>query len=329
MRRALLLLLAVVGASPAVRAQTPFFRGMSYTPWSQNALLTSDSDLSLSHMRADGVDTVSLNVFWFQDNATSSVITEDFNYYSASEPSVRYAIREIHMRGMKALLKPMVDLRDGNWRGTIPPSGAWFRAYGAFIDHWAVIATQEGVDYLCVGCEFNANQQSTNAWRKIVAGVRALYRGTITYASNWDSYTDVGWWDAVDFVGIDAYFPLTTVADPPQSMLNAAWNTRANTIGGWLTHKYPNKQLAFTEVGYQSELGTNMTPWSVSGGPVDVTEQRDCYRALLQAMWNRPWWRGAFWWNWETDPNAGGPNDTGFTPQGKPAEAIVRDYYKQ
>jgi hypothetical protein len=41
----------------------------------------------------------------------------------------------------------------------------------------------------------------------------------------------------------------------------------------------------------------------------------------------KPWWDGAFWWNWETNPYAGGPSDAGFTPQNKPAQTILQQYY--
>jgi len=86
--------------------------------------------------------------------------------------------------------------------------------------------------------------------------------------------------------------------------------------------------VMFTEVGYSSYDGANTQPWHWPAiPPVDVGEQADCYEALLSVCRNRPWWKGAFWWNWETDPNAGGLSDMGFTPQNKPAEQVLKDYY--
>jgi hypothetical protein len=87
--------------------------------------------------------------------------------------------------------------------------------------------------------------------------------------------------------------------------------------------------VVFTEVGYRSADGTNSAPWDFSStwGP-DLQEQADCYEALFSVLWNETWWAGAFLWNWETDPNAGGLSDTGYTPQRKPAEQVLRSHYR-
>ncbi len=55
----------------------PLYRGFSYTPWSKDALLSPDSDASIDAMKADGVDAVALNVWWFQDDERATEITAD------------------------------------------------------------------------------------------------------------------------------------------------------------------------------------------------------------------------------------------------------------
>ena len=105
-------------------AARPAFNGMSYTSWSENVLWTPESDQSIADMKAIHVDMVALNVLWFQDDVNSTVITPDFNYYSASTDSVVHAIEQIHSEGMGVMLKPMIDSRDGTWRGEINPSNA-------------------------------------------------------------------------------------------------------------------------------------------------------------------------------------------------------------
>jgi hypothetical protein len=42
------------------------------------------------------------------------------------------------------------------------------------------------------------------------------------------------------------------------------------------------------------------------------------------AVLDRPAVRGVLVWRWFTDPDAGGPADTDFTVQGKPAGAMLR-----
>lgn len=319
---------AFLGALSVSVFASPSRRGMSYTSWSESALLQPESDASVLRMRQIGVDTVALNFWWFQDDQYSSAITEDFSRYSSSEASITHAIQQIHANGMRVLLKPMVDLRNGAWRGDIRPSAAWFAGYGSFINRWADFATANAVEELSVGCEFKRTESWSTSWRSVIAGVRGRFAGPLTYSANWDSFDAIAWWDGLDTVGVDAYFPLTGENDPTLAELRAAWQDRAGQIEAWRTSRGLQQKIEFTEVGYRSVDGANKAPWEWgSGGAVDLQEQADLYEALLSTLWNRPWWDGAYWWNWETRPDAGGPNDNGFTPQNKPAEEVLRRYY--
>lgn len=323
----LLAALSLLGSRSQAFA-APLFRGFSYTPWQKDALLGAGSDQSILNMKADGVDAVALNVWWFQDDERSDRITEDFTRYSASLESVRHAIRFLHANGMKVLLKPMVDCRNGVWRGRIRPSPSWFAGYQGFITLWAGIAEQEGVETFSIGCELSMTQSWAREWRRIAAAVREVYHGPLTYAANHGSEQAVQWWDAVDFIGIDAYYALTIRNDPTARQLDRAWASRRDRIAAWRKSRWPAKQVIFTEVGYRSVDGANRSPWDyTSKGKLDLQEQADCYGALFSALWDEPWWGGAFLWNWETDPEAGGALDPGYTPQHKPAEQVLRSYY--
>ena len=326
-RAALLSLLAAAALTQPAPAQIQF-KGMSYTPWSENALLQPTSDQSIADMKVAGVNTVALNAWWFQDTISASVITPDFTRYSASTESVVHAIREIHDQGMGVMLKPMVDCRSGDWRGAIQPSAAWFGGYGSFINGWADIAQAEGVEMLSVGCEFKAATGWTSSWRGVVDGVRARYSGPLLYSANHDEYRDVAWWDALDYIGIDAYFALTDQDDPTPAELAQAWQAESGAIQTWRAGQGYDQLVLFSEVGYRSVDGANRQPWDwAAGGTLDLQEQVDCYEALLETMWPQDWFGGPFWWNWETDPDAGGPADIDFTPQNKPAEQLLASYY--
>ncbi|NOX45222.1 MAG: glycoside hydrolase, partial [Caldiserica bacterium] len=83
------------------------------------------------------------------------------------------------------------------------------------------------------------------------------------------------------------------------------------------------------EVGYRSLDGALRAPWDrTSVGEPDPGEQALGYRAFFEAVWGKhPWFAGAFFWRWELEPTAGGPGDTGYTPQNKPAEGVLRHYF--
>lgn len=324
------ILLAFIGS---VSAQPAYQKGMSYTPWSKNVLATPNSNQSIVTMRQAGIDWVALTVFWFQDGRTSTTITEDFDYYSASKPSVVHAIQQIHAAGMKVMLKPHVDMRTGEWRARIQPSAAWFNAYEEFIVNWAKFAAENQVDMLCVGCEFVDAAESNNhetEWRRIVASIRQVYKNPLTYASNHGSEQSVLWWDALDYIGIDAYYALTNTTIPTQKQLIAAWKSRADKIELWRNRAWPTMPVIFTEIGYRSYDGANVEPWDYTKndpGKVDLQEQVDCYTAALQVLTPRDWFYGFYWWQWDTNPDSGGDAHTGFTVQNKPAEELLADWY--
>jgi O-glycosyl hydrolase len=310
---------------------TPVFqKGMSYTSWSADAYGTSASNQSLFNMRQTNTEWVAIMPWWFQDTIYSTTIypKSGSGWTSPTDSSIIKAISRAHELGMKVMLKPMVDPLDGHWRGEIPPSTAWFQSYADFINHYAQLAEQNGVELFCVGCEYNSNDGATSSWRDIVAGVRERYSGPITYAANHDHYRNVQWWDALDYVGIDAYFSLTNEYDPTVEELKQAWIPHVNTMESWQADI--KKPIIFTEIGYRSGNGTNIRPWDwQSSMGLDLQEQVDCYNATFQTFWNKSWFYGFYWWNWETNPNAGGSSDTGFTPQNKPVQSLITSWYAE
>jgi hypothetical protein len=160
----------------------------------------------------------------------------------------------------------------------------------------------------------------------VIAGVDSRYSGPLTYAANWGDETSITWWDVVDYIGVDAYYPLTGKNNPTVTELKAGWQpyvtTLANLASTW------NKSVIFTEIGYRSQDGTNQHPWDWQvGGTIDLQEQADAYQAAFESVFNHPWFAGMYWWVWETNPFQGGPCDDGYVPYDKPAEDVLRSWY--
>jgi hypothetical protein len=130
----------------------------------------------------------------------------------------------------------------------------------------------------------------------------------------------------LDFIGIDAYYELTDRPNPTEEDLLSAWNPAVAEIESvYLTWQKP---VVLTEIGYRSMDGANQRPWDwEASGEVDLNEQALCYQAVIQAFSKKAWFNGIYWWNWEPDPALGGPTDNHYTPQGKPAETILRRWY--
>ena len=314
---------------------TPLFqKGLSYSAWSRDAFISSDSDESLALITQTNTEWIAICLSWVQSNLTSHDIHPD-PIRTPSTNSVEYAIKKAHSLGLKVMLKPMVDTLEEEriqgyptvWRGEIQPSDKWFESYSYFINSFAAIAEQNGVELLCIGCELKATTGEKEKWETIISEVKEHYSGSITYAADWTNYQNIEWWDSLDYIGIDAYFPLTLLDyNPPFTELLNVWTNHANDIEEWISSiEIP---LIFTEIGYRSGDGTGMAPsnyWSEMA--IDLEEQRDCYEAAFQALWNRSWFYGFYWWTWIFDPTKGGINDSSHTPQNKPAQEVLTKWY--
>ncbi|KPV61944.1 MAG: hypothetical protein AOA65_2112 [Candidatus Bathyarchaeota archaeon BA1] len=308
------------------KVEPVFQKGMSYRhlPYPYNS---SESDESLLRMKETNVGHVAIIAWWFQENSSSTQIYPHFDFTPTNE-SLKHAIQMAHNLSMKVMLKPMIDtedaINDPRWK--IKGTAEWFKSYKAFMCSYAQFAQENDVDLLCIGCEFKTTELNTTTWREIISEVRKYYSGPLTYAATIDSYQDVLWWDSLDYVGIDAYFPLTRKNDPTLEELKQAWNRIANDLESW--HLKVKKPILFTEIGYRSGDGNNMEPWNWTATlELDLQEQFDCYLAALLTLWDKTWFYGFYWWIWESDPKAGGPNDTDFTPQNKPVQYLIRSWY--
>ncbi len=226
--------------------------------------------------------------------------------------------------GMHVVLKPHVDVADGSFRGDIAPAdpAAWFDAYRRMSDHYADLAAAGGAEMLIVGTELTSMSGYEGEWRRVIDGVRARFGGRLTFAANWvDGARRIGFWDALDFIGVDAYMPLATSSGSTVDELAAAWRDRGYVGELADLHARVGKPVLFTELGYQSRLDTAVTPWGGATEAIDQEAQARAYEAAYRAFWDAPWFAGIYWWDW----SATGASDPGGHPfAGKAAEGIVR-----
>jgi GTA TIM-barrel-like domain len=350
MRRFVLILsLGVCCAFQTEARADLLYNGMSFLNFTSSGGTTGsmvDNPASFMSMQAVGVNTVALNIWDFTPSVTSTSIAPNFNRYSSSDAQVVAAINDLHAAGMNVLLKPMLDVNNGTWRGMINPLAAnvntWFTNYDTFIDHYATLGAQNGVNLFSVGCELNNMEQYTSNWRSLISGVRSIYSAQgdtsekLTYAANWagnnlgnGGFTNVGFWKQLDYIGIDAYFPLANVADPSEASLLSSWGNEATAINNWRTSAgLTNENVIFTEAGYEAKSTTAENPAGVGSGstPQDIQAQANAYQALLQTMAPEPWFDGVFWWEWS--PGDPASTDNSFDPDNKPAtDAVLESFY--
>ena len=61
---------------------------------------------------------------------------------------------------------------------------------------------------------------------------------------------------------------------------------------------------------------------------VNLEAQADATQVIFDEFWKEDWFAGGFVWKWFIHhSNSGGEKDNRFTPQNKPAEKVIRNFY--
>ncbi|MFH1846676.1 MAG: hypothetical protein ABH869_03885 [Candidatus Omnitrophota bacterium] len=310
-----------------------FQKGVGYVSWSSEGYNTPSSDESLEALRETGADWVSVLVTWYQTTPWSGDVHRTEK--TPTDESLIHAVRKAHELGLKVMLKMHLDLldkSDGSWRGEIGFSresewDEWFRKYEEYLMHYVDIANQENVEMLCIGTELSTSATVKGyMWRELIKTLRTKYSGLLTYAAHWDRYLDVRFWDLLDCVGINVYFPLTNKMVPSYEELKEGWQKWIPELEEF--YQKTGKPIIFPEIGCSSADGAAIRPWEhVPRSEVNLKLQEDYYRILLESFWNKKWFYGLYWWYWGTNAKMGGKYNRSFTPQNKPAEQVIREWY--
>ncbi len=329
-------------AASLARPAPSFARGINLEPIGDrdSTLDLQALPAALEELRLLGIDRVALIPSFFQRRLED---TEFFWRGSRARVAAdtRAAIRVAHAHGFGVLLKPhlwLYEREGGAWRGEIHPAGpawvAWRAAYRDAVLEYARMAAEEDVEALSIGSELRAVALAyPEFWRRLAAEVRALYPGEITYAANWQGeFEAIAWWQAVDAIGVDAFWPLT--GSPGETLTLAGCLERMAVVRERLAAvaARAGRPVLLTEIGYKSAEGGAYRPWQwAGGGRADPRLQRVAYECVARTFAPLAtvdsWLQGAYFWIWYVDPRWGGPDNADFTPRGKPAAAVLRAWF--
>lgn len=280
---------------------------------------TSDYDYRplLQEMRSRGATDAMLVVSWHQRDVKSVRVRVD----ERTNDAVRRTAQAAQEMGMRVTLMPIIGLQQrtrSEWRGVIrAPATRWFESYRSQLLTLAHLAQELGTERLVVGSELGSMAAHTDAWRALIRETRTVYGGRIAYSANWDNYDDIGFWDAVDDVGVTGYFPLSKSRDPSPSQLAAGWAEPRRRLAA--LRRRVRKPVLLTEVGYPSHQRAAERPWDQHADQTaDPLLQARLYRTFCDQIVAPGVTDGYFVWNWF---GFGGSNDLSFTPRGKPAAA--------
>lgn len=330
------------GVPRADAAITAWQKGANITPRSSSDYASESFKASLRNLRAAGATHVGLVAAYYQTSLTSSDIYRS-GPDTPTDAALIEAIRYAHSIGLEVTVRVRAEAFTNEWRGYINPNdkAAWFQNYGNLLVRIAGIAEREGVENVSIGAEMvtlaNRNTGQTDRWVALINRVRSVYNGNITYEANssrsdpndWVSNEKayVGFWPSVDFISISAYFTIPGDAQGSVASFVSSWRSIDTTHLRPFYEQY-RKPIVFSEVGYRSITDGNLSPFnSWRSGSYDGGMQARLYEALLTHWKDSSYMKGVYWWDWKSDPNAGGQGNTDYTPQRKPAEAVVRQFF--
>ncbi|MCC6552884.1 MAG: hypothetical protein IT372_07670 [Polyangiaceae bacterium] len=251
--------------------------------------------------------------------------------------AVLAAIEQAHARGLRVLVVPHLWVESGEWRALIDPGDAagwqrWADSYRAFLLAWAEVAREGGAEMLSVGVELRSWVTTPRAasFLPIIDAVRAVYPGLLTYSANWDDVDQTVIFDALDLIGINAFYPLAEREGAPLAELLEGGRRVAARVDevarAW------GKPVLLTEIGYTTRRDPALRPWEWPDGMKDVIidqrAQADAYTALIAPFLDARTCAGFFVWRLYADPDdVSQEAEWGFSPRGKLAELVLRDAF--
>ncbi|MEL7146518.1 MAG: hypothetical protein AAFO69_09140, partial [Bacteroidota bacterium] len=236
--------------------------------------------------------------------------------------------------GMSTLLKPHVWLGDA-WPGEVDMENdqdwnQFFNYYSRWIRHYAMLAEIHQFDGFSVGVEFaKATLGHEAEWKTLIRQVRQLYNGPVTYCANWgEEFEGITFWDELDYIGIDCYYPLSKSKSATYEELQSGAAAMLKKIDG-VAKKY-NKQVLITEIGFRSVQNPWIAPYEETNGKAVNAEHQDmAYKAVLSQLEGKPWLRGIYFWKWPVvEQPFAVENDRRFIPQHKPVEKTIEAFFK-
>lgn len=332
-----------------ILAKKSFQKGIDLLAYSKDEYFSYQKNKELDHLKDVGAEWVKLKTLLYQNGINSSSIFVD-EERTASDESLEYIINKLHKRGFKVFFEPVVNLKHqkrGEWMGIIRPNDwdAWFESYNTFIEHYAGLAQKNEVEQFVIGVELTSTHKYKEKWEQIIDNVRKHYQGSIVFVSNFDSYETVPFWDKLDVIAMNFYFPVNRreewyqpwaevkheYHDPSYEDLLEGWELWVDTLDKW--QKKMNKPILVTEAGYPSQRGCSYQPWSWFLGKSDFEEQYLAYKALYE-VWSKKqivngkfhggnYIQGVYFFHWANEKPE---NDRSYIPS-KDAKLIIREWF--
>jgi len=255
------------------------------------------------------------------------VYDSEFQWWGERYDGAAELIQMAKAKGLKVMLKPQVWI-PRMWVGDFYPDDLqmWEESMSAFTLDFARMADSLDVEVFCLATEYKKlTVKNPEYFEQLISEIRKVYSGQLTYAANWDEYASITFWDKLDFIGVNAYFPLSDKESPTEEELRISWNEISLQLSKVSVDV--QKPILFTEFGYRSVKKAAEKPWEHGRDTYEAAAQSTAFNALFNSVWKEPWMAGGFIWKWRFFKEAGGHGDASYTPQGKPAMKVIKEKF--
>ena len=311
------------------RTGATYFKGVSFSHegWGSEGYGGRAAHRELWRIRDLGANAVALVPYAFTAAPKEAAIR--FRTLETDARLARAATRARQL-GLAVLLKPHL-WAGRRFHGDISFQDKsrfelWFADYRNWVLHYARFAQLHGIEVLAIGNELAGLTVHAEDWRSLIAQVRRVYSGHVTYAAHWeDEFRRLSFWDALDYIGVNFYFPIAGARARPE--LNAPAILAAERRIAQVQSRF-EKPVLFTEVGFPALATAASRPWEENGSSLDAELQARCYAVWLEQFAQAPNVQGMFWWKWPSH-GRGSPFDTSHQPLAKPALRVLGEWFKR
>lgn len=218
---------------------------------------------------------VALMPFGFIRHLASPTIT--FNsprqWFGETENGLIQYAKGFQKQGIKIMVKPQIWVWRGEFTGLIEMKSEenWRileKSYEDFIVAYAKSAAKINAEIFCIGTElekFVLNRPQF--WEQLIRTIRKVYKGKLTYAANWDEYKKLTFWNQLDFIGVDAYFPLSEKETPTVTDFEKGWKPHKIEIQQLQKKKFKNLfYLQNMDIEVFISMENSLGKWMISKG---------------------------------------------------------------
>ena len=144
----------------------------------------------------------------------------DRQWFGETRAGAKQYIGELRKQNIKVMVKPQIWVWHGEFTGLIKMNTeddwkALETSYTSFIMEYAELAEETKAEVFCIGTELELFvKYRPEYWSSLIKNIRRIYKGKLTYAANWDEFKRTPFWDKLDYIGIDAYFPVSEEKTP-------------------------------------------------------------------------------------------------------------------